>query len=230
MSEDAGARSEQATARRIEEARKNGQVAVSRDLSMTAALLTGMAMLYAAAGPAMQTLTMVIRNRLGMIGDPKALATLTPKGLHQMMLAVIGDSLLIILPLMACVAVAGSGTTLVQSGFLWRTSALQFDFSRLDPMAGFRRLFSLRSVVELIKALCKVLLIAAVAVMAIRQEFYQLPMWVDLEMTGFLQATGWLTFKASLWIAGTLATIAAMDYGYQRFEWVRSLKMTQQEV
>jgi flagellar biosynthetic protein FlhB len=97
-------------------------------------------------------------------------------------------------------------------------------------MAGLRRLASLRSVVELVKASLKVALIAAAAVMAVRQEIDQLPAWIDLDAVGFLGATGWVATKVALWIAGTLAAIAAVDYGYQRFEWQRSLKMTKQEV
>lgn len=230
MSEEAGARSEQATARRIEDARKKGQVAISRDLSMAAALLTGMSILYVATGPAMQKLTAVLRAWLGAVGDVRTVASITPAKLHQMILAVMGDSLLLMLPLMACVAVAGSGMSLVQTGFLWRTSALEWDFSRLDPFAGARKLLSFRSVAELIKASLKVLLIATVSVLAVRREFEQLPTWIDLDLAGFLHAAGGLTTKVALWAGGCLTAIAAADYAYQRFEWQRGLKMTKQEV
>lgn len=230
MAEQDASRTEQATARRKAESRKKGQVALSRDVPLAVTLLGAMAVLYWLIGPALENLTRLMREWLTLAMDPSLHGGLTQAIVQALMVKIGMDTLHLVLPLLGAVTVLGVSSYVVQTGFLWKSDGLQMDPSRLNPMAGFGRLLSLRSVVELGKSVLKVTVIAWVGVMAIRHEIGALPQLVQYDLAGVLGMAGGLAFKMTLWIGLTIAVIAAADYGYQRFEWERSLRMTKEEV
>jgi flagellar biosynthetic protein FlhB len=112
---------------------------------------------------------------------------------------------------------------------LWKSS-LPFDIGRLNPIKGFGRLVSLRSVSELIKALLKIAIIGGIGAFVLWQDLPRLPEVVDYDIWGLLTVMGWLTLKAAAVIAGAISVVAAADFFYQRWEWERSLRMAVQEV
>lgn len=226
MAEQDGSKTEQATARRKAEAREKGQVAVSREVPTAVILLGGIALLYALTGPALTGLTQVMREWFELA--PRT--SLTPDTFHALMVKLSLDSLRVILPVIGSIAALAVASYLLQTGFLWPAEGLKIDPNRLNPLEGFKKVLSLRSVVELIKALVKVTVIGWVGVTAIRQEIGVLPELVTYDLPGVLAVIGHLVLKMCLWIAGTVAVIAAGDYAYQRFEWERSLRMSKHEV
>lgn len=230
MADQDASKTEKATARRKEEGRKKGQVALSRDVPLAVTLLGALAVLYWLIGPALESLTRLMREWLIMAMDPGLHGQLTQAAVQVLIVKIGIDTLGLVLPLLGAVAVLGASSYVVQTGFLWKPDGLHMDPGRLSPMAGFGRLFSLRSVVELVKSVLKVSVIAWVGVMAIRHEIGGLPQLVQYDLNGFLGMTGDLAFKMTLWIGLTIAVIAAADYAYQRFEWERSLRMTKEEI
>jgi flagellar biosynthetic protein FlhB len=100
----------------------------------------------------------------------------------------------------------------------------------LSPIKGFKRLFSLRSVSELIKALLKIAIIGGIGALVLGQDLPRLPELVHYDMWGLLTVMGWLTFKVASVITGAIIVVAGADFLYQRYEWERSLRMTHQEV
>ena len=230
MADQDASKSEKATARRKDESRKKGQVALSRDVPMAVTLLGALAVLYWLIGPALASLTRLMREWLTMAMDPGLHGQLTQAAVQALVVKIGIDTLGLVLPLLGAVTVLGVSSYVVQTGFLWKPDGLHMDPGRLNPMAGFGRLFSLRSVVELVKSVLKVSVITWVGVMAIRHEIGGLPQLVQYDLNGFLGMTGDLAFKMTLWIGLTIAVIAAADYAYQRFEWERSLRMTKEEV
>lgn len=230
MAEQEDSRTEQATARRKEESRKKGQVAISRELPVAATLLGAIVFLYWLAGPAMSIMAGLMRNWLAVAAEQGAHSQLTQDTLHVLVVQFGRETLTLVVPLLGTITLLGVSSYVVQTGFLWKTDGLKMDASRLDPIAGLTRLFSLRSVVELFKSVLKVAVIAAVGVMALRSEIGGVPGLIQHDLEGVVGMAGGLAFKMSLWIALTVAVIAVADYGYQRFEWERSLRMTKQEI
>jgi flagellar biosynthetic protein FlhB len=230
MADYADSRTERATPRRKAEARRKGHVPVSRDVSTVAVLLGGIGVLWIGWEPALTALVAHTREWLSMPARRAVADPLTVEAVRHIMVHLGADALVLTLPMVASVAVVGAGASLVQTGFLWRSEALRFDLARLSPLAGLRRMVSLRSAAELIKALVKMLAVGAAGVLAVRNQLGLLPELVAYDVWGMLSIMGWLSLKAAGGIALALAAVAAADYAYQRFEWERSLRMTRQEV
>lgn len=223
-------RTEQATARRKEDSRKKGQVALSREVPTAATLLGGLVLLYWAIAPGMTGLAAVMREWLSLAADRGMQGALTQSAVQGLMVKVGLDALTFVLPFLGAVSVVGVSAYVMQTGLLWKADGLRMDISRLDPLAGLSRLFSLRSVVELVKSVLKVTVIAASGILAVGTDVGGLPLLIQHDLPGMLGVAGGLAFKLALWVTLTVAVIAVADYGYQRFEWERSLRMTKQEV
>ncbi|MEW6246979.1 MAG: flagellar biosynthesis protein FlhB [Nitrospirota bacterium] len=230
MADHGGNRTEQATPKRKAEARKKGQVAVSRDVSTAAVLLGGIGILYFLLVPALNKLTWLTREWLSSTVRQASRNPFTVARFHEIVTQMGPDALLVVLPLVVGVAVVSVGSSLLQTGFLWRPEAVRFELGRLSPLNGLKRMVSLRSAAELIKSLLKVAAIGGVGFLAVYKDLGLLPELVQYDLEGALAIIGWLTFRAAAAITFAMAGVAAADYVYQRFEWERSLRMTKQEV
>jgi flagellar biosynthetic protein FlhB len=230
MAEHASNRTEKATAKRKAEARRKGQIAISRDVPTAAVLFGAVALLYLLSGTLVGKMTTMMQGWLTRATDAGARAELRPDTFTHVLQAFGWDTLELVLPLCIGLAVAGIGAYLVQTGWLWRTDAVHMDASRMSLAAGLSRLFSFRSVAELIKALIKLAVLAATAYVAIRHDLTRLPELVQYDLRTTLLMTGALVFRLTMLMAFAVGLIALTDYGYQRFEWERSLRMSREEV
>ncbi|MGH9135375.1 MAG: EscU/YscU/HrcU family type III secretion system export apparatus switch protein [Ilumatobacteraceae bacterium] len=217
-------KTEAPTAKRRKDSRKKGQVAKSSDLAPWLALLVGTYVLpftVGALGRAMQTSLGEVRT-IGTDPDPaKALDTL-------------GSSLvggfLAITPILLVCALVSVAAQLAQSGLLLTAHPLKPDFKRLNPIAGVKRLLSVRSVWETAKQVAKAVVIGVIAwprVASLADELTRhgrVPLVegvasIGLELLGLVRAIGW-----------TVIAIAVADYAFQRRRHARELRMTRQEV
>lgn len=230
MAEHAGNRTEHATARRKADARRKGQIALSRDVPTAAILFGAIGLLYLLSGTVVTKLIAMMQGWLSRAADPASRGQLKPEALEHLLQAFAWDALGLSLPFAGGIALIGSAAYLIQSGWLWQTEALRVDASRVSPIAGLTRLVSFRSVAELVKALLKVLIIGIAAYLAISRDLSRLPEFIQYDLSTMLRMTAALAFRLSLLIAMTVGLIAVADYAYQRFEWERSLRMTPQEV
>jgi len=229
MAEGQDSKTEPATEKRKADARQKGNVAVSRDVTTAALLFGGIGLLAFFASPGVHQLTDVIRRGLTMSFERVVHTSLTIKQIHSLFTEVGLTSLLLMLPFMGGLALVGIGASLVQTGLLWKPS-LPFDIERLNPIKGLGRLFSLRSVSELIKALIKIAIIGGIGAVVLWQDLPRLSELVHYDIWGLLTVMGGLTLKTAVIIAGAITVVAAADFFYQRYEWERSLRMTVQEV
>lgn len=230
MAESGHDRTERATPKRKAEARRKGQVALSRDAAAAAAILGSIGLLYWMTMPGIGALTSVVQQWLVLSTDEVARRALTLDHLHLLLRRIGIDVLLLLAPFMAGIAVVGIGANLAQTGLLWRRDALTLDPTRLNPVSGLSRLFSVRSLAESLKALLKIAAIGGTGFLAVRHELGQFPELTQYELQGLLLAVGWITLKAALLMACAAAVVGVLDYAYQRYEWERSLRMTKEEV
>ena len=229
MAEDQDNKTEPASEKRKADARKKGNIAVSRDVTTAALLFAGIGLLALFAGPGVHQLTDLTRLGLSRSFDRVVHASLTIEQIHSLVIQVGFASLLLVMPFLGGLALVGAGASLAQTGLLWKSS-LPFDIDRLNPIKGFGRLFTLRSVSELIKALLKIAIIGGIGVFVLGQDLPRLPELVHYDIWGLLTVMGWLTLKAAAIIAGAITVVAGADFFYQRYEWERSLRMSHQEV
>jgi flagellar biosynthesis protein FlhB len=230
MADDWKNKTEPATPKRKEEARKQGQVAVSRDLSTAAILLGGIGLLAAMMPMGIEKMTQMTRQGLTLAFPVAFYHTLSIEQVYAVVIQTGLTVLTLSLPIIAGILLAGSGVSLAQTGFLWRANAIQMDLSRINPLKGFSRLASLRSVMELVKGLLKIAIVTGIGVLVVRHDMVQIPGLIEFEMGSILQVTGRLTVKVALAVSGAIVILAVLDYFYQRYEWERSLRMSVEEI
>ncbi|MDH5667234.1 MAG: flagellar biosynthesis protein FlhB [Nitrospira sp.] len=230
MAEDKSNKTEPATPKRKDEARKKGQVAISRDISTAAILLGGIGMLATMIPSGLYRMTDVTRQGLTLSFPDGFRNGLSVEQVHTVIVQSAVTVLGLTLPILAGIVLIGSCAMLAQTGFLWRSDGIQFDFNRINPLKGLKRLVSLRSVVELIKGLLKIAIVIGIGVAVMRHDLMQVPGLTEFDMGTVLHVTGRLSLKTALAVAGAIGVLAGLDYLYQRYEWERDLRMSKQEV
>jgi len=229
MAEDNDNKTEPATEKRKADARKDGNIAVSRDVTTAALLFAGIGLMALFAGPGIHQLTDVTRLGLMRSFDDVVHNSLTIQQIHSLVIQVGFSSLLLLLPFLGGLALVAAVATLAQTGLLWKSS-FPFDIGRMNPIKGFGRIVSLRSVAEMIKSLLKIAIIGGIGAFMLGQDLPRLPELVDYDVWGLLTVMGWLMLKTAAVIVGAISVVAGVDFLYQRWEWERSLRMTHQEV
>jgi len=224
--ENGAEKSEQPTEKRRREAREKGEVARSRELSTAAMMLAGSGALLGLGGHIGQTLLAVLQSCLELSREQLQ----DSAQMLNLLLACGKAALLAILPVLLCLMAAALIAPLASGGWLFSGAALQPKFSRLNPLAGIKRMFSLRSLGELAKALAKfslVLLVALAVLSADRRELLALATQpVQVAIVQGLQLIG----KNLLWLSCPLLLIAAIDVPMQWLSQQKKLRMTKQEV
>ena len=230
MAEDWGNKTEPATPKRKEEARRQGQVAVSRDVSTAAVLLGGIGLLGAMLPLGLQKMTEMTRQGLTLSFPGAWYRNISIDQVYTILIQTGVTVGALSLPIVLGVVMLGSVATLLQTGLLWKTTAFKLDWSRINPVKGFSRLASLRSVMELVKGLLKIAIITGIALWVTRHDMLRIPELIQFELSGVLPLAGNLAFKVGLAVSGAIAMLAVLDYAYQRYEWERSLRMSKQEI
>jgi flagellar biosynthetic protein FlhB len=223
---DQDSRTERASEKRLREAREKGDSPRSRDFSAAAVTLAGVAVLVSMRHGLGERVAAILHDGLSIrraaVYDVDALgASLTTAGTAALWL---------LAPIFAVALVATLAAPLATGGIHFSGQALGFKGSRLDPLAGVGRMFSMRSLVELAKALLKVAVIAAAAAVVLRTGFPEL---VSLSTAPLKSATSSaldLTGLAALALAAALAGIGLVDLPYQIWDWHKRQRMTREEL
>ena len=221
--DDTGDKTEQPTARRREEAREEGQIARSADLTAAVALLAGL-LLLKALGPRMLD-TML--NMTRALGEAPAIDTggLLP-WIKKVGLATV-DLLGPFLGLLVAITIAG---TAAQSGLLLTWKKLSLKPDRIDPVAGAKRLFSGDALSRLLLGLLKVGVVAAIAYFTIRGRIGTVLSAGALHTGGIFAVSAALLFDLAVRLGLALLILGIVDYLLQRWKLERQLRMTKQEV
>jgi flagellar biosynthetic protein FlhB len=227
MSEQSDAeRTESPTQKRIEDARKKGQVPRSRDLTAAAVTLAGGLGMYGLGRFVGTGLLQMMRSGLTLAG-PEALE---PDRMQFALVAAASQSALALAPLFGLLVAAATLAPLVLGGWNFSLEALQPKWERLDPVAGLQRVFSLKGVVELGKSLARFLVVALVAIALLRhqfQEFAELsaqPLGVGIVHAMQMAGAAFLTLGCAL------VAIAMVDVPIVLWQHHRSLRMTREEI
>ncbi len=218
-------KSEQPTGRKLAKARSSGQVAHSREVNNFVMLGTGAALVLLWA----PMIAPRFRHSLTRFLDPASL--LTADGI---MWGAIVETLrelgmALMLPIIALL-VAAVASTMVQTGWLVASERIGPDLSRLSPIAGFGRLFSPRGLIEFAKNVAKVIVVMALVGWALLPEIGRLPDLAELSPAAIVAELEHVLRRLLLVVLVAAAVLAIADYAYQRFQLLRSLRMSKQEV
>ncbi len=215
-----------ASAKRRQQARDKGQVTRSRDLGSVLLLVGSALALYYGGGwlfgRAQGLMELALRVPPAVAGDPAQALLLAGH--------VVEAGLWLLAPLLLLNLLLSIGGGLALGGWVFSVEALMPDFSRLDPVAGLGRVFSLHGLGELGKAALKALVLGVAALVVLRGERGALLQLLQVEPTQALVQMGLLCVKAFLWMALATALIAAVDVPMQIFQFNKKLKMSRQDM
>jgi len=219
-------RTEQATQKRKEEARKRGQVARSSELTAALVLLAVLLFFRWAGGDIMGMLEREAGAYWGGMAPVDMTVDSTTAGGIAIMLRI----MLALGPLFLVLAAVAIGVNVAQFGVLFTTETIAFRPDYLNPVQGFQRIFSQRTAAELVKGLLKVSLIGWVVYAAIKSSLQDMVLLSAMPVGAAFAAATELAWKVGLRVVLVLLALAIIDYVYQRYAYERSLKMTRQEV
>lgn len=219
-------RTEDPTPRRYEEARARGQVARSHDVDSAVMLLAGFLLLQSASGNAVHQMTALMRESFRRIAMPD----LTPQMVYSQSVGLELATLQILAPLFGGLVLLGIAVNLTQTRFLLTAQPLQPDLSRINPLNGLKRLFSSRSLVELAKALLKATIISFVVYRGVIEHFPRMLALSRTDLGSALAVIGEASVAIALRAGVALFLLAAVDYLYQRRQYLAAIMMTRDEL
>ncbi|HOA55551.1 MAG: flagellar biosynthesis protein FlhB [Acetivibrionales bacterium] len=221
-------RTEKATPKKRREAREKGQVFQSREINTTMVLLF--------AFISLRIFGTNIYKRLAEFSEKVFTEYPMIEDLYMpdILLRVFIDGILVFFkaagPVLLICLLTGLIVSYAQVGFLFTTETLKPSFRRISPLGGMKRLFSMRAVVELAKAVLKVVIIAFVSYSYLNGKAHAIMSLMDMDILGIASFIGITSVDLAIRICVALLVLGAFDFAYQWWEYEKSLKMTKQEV
>src|SRR5688572_19031058 len=226
MAENGQERTEQATPKRLQEARKKGQVPRSTELSMAAVCIAAAVAVYSLGRMAAGGFADLMRATLSL--SP---ATAMSEGAIWPALTTAGArALWIIMPILGATFFAALAAPIAIGGWNFSGTALMPQFNRLNPVSGLGRVFSARGLMELGKGLAKVAVVGTIGWILLRGLTPQLMGLSSEPLVNAIAHSAELTGYSLLVLVCGLAVIAAFDVPYQLWQHAKDLRMTREEV
>lgn len=227
MADESGQeRTERATPKRLEEARRRGQVPRSPELSAAVVTVAVSGGLYALGASLSADYAALMREALTVTRTE----LLDERALPATLAALLREGLWIALPVLGVAFVAAVLAPLAIGGWNFSTEALGVKLARVNPLNGFRRMFSLRSLVELGKSLSKFAAVGTLAAIVLWQQSGAFLGLAHEPTAPALAHALRLAGQALLAVVSGLTLIAAIDVPYQLWQHQRDLRMTRQEI
>ncbi len=219
-------KTEQPTPKKLEDARKKGQVAKSVDLNSAIILLLLVLLIGMLGDYIFGHILQYLKMSLG--GD--YIRPITLGEMPSFFMGHIGFYYRITLPLLGAIMATGVIANFVQVGFLRSFHPLKPDIKRLNPIEGFKRIFSKRALMEFLKNLLKLIVVGYISYRFIIKRLDRIFSVSKIGIGGIFPLFKELVVDLMLQIGWVMLGLAIMDYIYQRYEFRKSLRMTKHEV
>lgn len=226
MAEDQQEKTEEATQQRRDDFRKRGQVAQTRELASVLALLGSAVLFWALGRFSLQQVSELITFALGQnLVDAVKLNQFAP------IVFFVGKKMIFLMgPIILMLLLLSIISTVVQVGLLYNEEAMDFDLEKINPLNGFKRIASMKSLVEGAKSLLKLVFVCLTVYWLVKDELQVLPRLAGLSIEQIMAYTGSLTVKLLGGLGVFMAVIAAADYFFQRYDLEKQMRMTKQEI
>lgn len=225
-SESGEEREEEPTAKKLEKARDDGKVARSQELSVAAMMIGVAFFLYLFGGYFIAGLTDVFAS--GFTFGRKAVfddSLLAPAfGIQAF------DSFMVVVPIFALAVLIAFAAAGAMGGYIFSLKSIAPKASKLNPLSGLKRMFGMKAVVDLSKALSKFILIALVLYLVVSENFSSLIKLGFMDIEPAMQEAGRIIAFGTVLVTLTLIVAAAIDIPYQLYTFNKQMKMTKQEV
>ena len=229
---EGGEKTEPATQKKLNDARKEGKVAKSKELTAAFDLIVLFLVLKI-------FISFVGENLVGIIsyvynGFPDFVsvneAGLTTIAVRNYMINIMLKTLLILLPFLLFGVIITFLISVIQVGWKVSTKPMEPKLSKFNPINGFKRIFSKDSVFELLKAFVKIFVIGVVAYLALRGDADKIFILYDLSLNQAVALVGSLIIDTGLKVSLVYLVVGIADYVYQKRKFANDMKMTKQEV
>ncbi|MCR6111105.1 flagellar biosynthesis protein FlhB [Bacillus sp. A301a_S52] len=219
-------KTEKATPKKKKESREKGQVAKSTDVNTAFILLFVFLFFWLIGSFVVDQLTSILRFTF----TDYLLISLTEENLHKMFMDYLYQAAIATIPVMLIAAVAGIFSNYLQVGVLFAPEAIKMKLSKIDPIKGFKRIFSVRALVEFLKSMLKISLVGLVTGSIL---WFFLDDLLKLGLYSVGAGTiliGNLIVIMGLAVGGLLLFIAVLDYMYQKYDHEKNIKMSKQDI
>ena len=223
-----GEKTEKATPKKKQKSRKEGQVAKSQEFGTAFAFLAVFSALRFAAGGIYSGLMRIFGYSFGMIGNVEAV--FDPKYISRFVTYLFTQIIVMSMPVFAVAAAVGVLSSVAQTGFNVTMKPLKPKFTKLNPMQGFKRIFSVRSLLELMKSLVKFGVIVMVIYNSISSRVGTLLLLPEMDLFEAVSVIGEIVLNMGTTVGTWFIAIAVVDFAYTRWKHTKDLRMTKQEV
>ena len=225
MADDFQEKTEQPTDKRLEDSRKKGQVAQSKELPSCFIILFSSIFLYFSMSHGFHEMFRVyasyVRN-LNLEVNVSTIYSILSFGAYRW--------LMIVLPFFALLVVIALASTAAQTRFMWSFEAVGLKIEKLNPMTGLKNLFSKRSAVEILKSILKITLLVYIVYSLLMKELPEILSLPQKDSRVIVEYVGRTCFSLTMKVGFFFLFIAGLDFLYQKWQYKKDLMMTFQEV
>ena len=226
MPDQSGEKSQEASPHRRRQAREKGQVPTSQDLSSAGVLVAALLILISLGGALMEFIANYMRRQLGT----EAWMTIDTDFVVVEWHWLTSNLATVMLPILGLLLLSAILVNLAQVGFLFVPDRIMPDISRINPLSGLKRLFSLTSVMRLTFGIFKLLVVASVAMISLYIKRNEILAVASLEVPQIALTVAGIALWTALKIGVALLILALLDFAYQRWKHEQDIRMTPQEV
>lgn len=152
------------------------------------------------------------------------------KNLQSIIITVMINFFIIIAPIALTSLVVGVASSYAQVGTLFTTKPLNIDINKLNPIEGFKKMFSMKSLVELVKAFIRILIVGYISYSYIKNQVNFILNSISMDIVKILDLILKMSVNIGIRLGIALAVIAVLDYFYQRYEYNKNLMMSKEEI
>jgi flagellar biosynthetic protein FlhB len=225
MAENFQEKTEQPTDKRLEDAKKKGQTAQSREISSSLIIIgTTLFLSYMVSQVFNEMFKMYVTSVRNVDFD------INPSNVHGILTFGIFKWMSLVGPVFILLMAVSFGASVLQTGFAWSTETLTPRFDKLNPVNGIKNLFNKRSAVEVLKSVIKIMLLAYIAYKLILKELPSIFLLPDQDIRSIIEYLGRTAFQLAMKVGIFFLFVAGLDYLFQKWQHRKDLMMTQQEV
>ncbi|OIJ17850.1 flagellar biosynthesis protein FlhB [Anaerobacillus alkalidiazotrophicus] len=219
-------KTEKATPKKRQETRKKGQVAKSTDINTAIILLLVFIILWLIGEYVGKRIFIFTQYMF----QEYLLYSLSSENVESLFLELTTQAVMIVAPIMLIAMLAGILSNYLQVGFLFAPEAIKMKLSKLNPIQGFKRIYSIRAIVELLKSLLKICLVGLVTFTILWYSIDQILFLSLIPIADSLVFVGSLTVTMGVAVSILLIFLAVLDYMYQRYDHEKNIKMSKQDI
>lgn len=222
-------KTEPATPKRRQDVRKKGQVFQSREITSALVIMIGFVAIYEMAIPSLENMIALIKylyyTYSGANDD-----VFTIVGLEALTKIVLAAVFKIVVPIVLSIFMISLVVTSLQVGFVFTTEPLNIKLERLNPFEGFKRIFSKKAFIELLKATIKVSIMCYVIYSFLIEQYKGIPMLLDMSVQDIFKYSFKVVFEVIMRIGIVLVILGIIDYYLQWREFELSIKMSKDDI